>query len=252
MRALSVTRPNTQGPGEFFRNNGFGLGAALVLIALVSLGVRWITTHREPPPGHKVITITGVIVKPPEPVKPPPPPPQPIARQKPMDEPQRNRVEIKATDIPPPQRPPPSNAPAGGRLALAAEATGEGDAFNLAGNPGGRGLLSGGGLGDGTGIGSGDGAGGRYGWYYVKLAAQIEDAYRKSKRIGTANARVEIRVWADKSGRISRVELVRSTGDPELDEAVRSVVGLRLREPPPSDIPMPMLARFTARRAGSG
>jgi len=254
VRALvSVTRLNAQGPGEFFRNNAFGLGAALVVVALISLGVRWITTHREPPPGpRKVTTITGVIVKPPEAPKPPPTPPQPIVRPKPMDEPQRNRVEIKATDILPPLSSPPANAPTGGRLALAAEATGEGDSFNLAGNPGGRGLLSGGGLGDGTGIGSGDGAGSRYGWYYAKLASQIEDAYRKSKRISTANARVEIRVWADKSGRISRVELVRSTGDPELDEAVRSVVGLRLRDPPPSDIPMPMIARFTARRAGSG
>jgi len=28
------------------------------------------------------------------------------------------------------------------------------------------------------------------------------------------------------------------------------VVGLRLREPPPPDIPMPMIARVTARRPG--
>lgn len=246
-------RLSTQRLGEFVRENGVPVGAALVIAALLSLGVRWIATHRERPAPRKVVTITGVLVKPPEPLKPSTPPP-PIVRPKPLDEPHRARVEIKATDIPPPSGPPPpQNAPSGGRLSLAAEATGEGDAFNLAGNPGGRGLLSGGALGDGTGgIGSGGGPGSRYAGYYANLASQIEDAYRQSKRVSTASARVEIRVWADSSGRISRVELVRSTGDPELDDSIRSVVGLRLREPPPPDIPMPMLARFTARRAGSG
>ena len=117
---------------------------------------------------------------------------------------------------------------------------------------GGLGLGDGGGLGDGTGIGSGDGVDSRYGWYYAKLAAQIEDVYRKNKRLSIASTRVEIRVWADHAGRISRVELVKSTGDPELDRVIQSVVGLKLKEPPPSDIPMPMLARITARRAGSG
>lgn len=237
---------------QAMRRNAAPLGAALALVLLLAQGVRWVATHREQPAPRKVTTITGVIVKPLEPPKQTTPPPQPIVRPKPIDEPQRARVEIKATDIPPPNGPPPPSAPAGGRLALAAEATGEGDAFNLGGNPGGRGLLSGGGLGDGTGFGSGDGTASRYGWYYAKLAAQIEDSYRKSKRLRTASARVEIRVWADRSGQISRVELVQSTGDPELDQAIQSVVGLKLKEPPPPEIPMPMLARFTARRVGSG
>jgi TonB family protein len=61
---------------------------------------------------------------------------------------------------------------------------------------------------------------------------------------------VELRIWADDAGRISRVQLVKSTGHPDLDEAIRSIVGLRLREPPPHDIPMPMVARFIARRPG--
>src|SRR5262249_36721831 len=176
--------------------------------------------------------------------------PAAVARPSKRDEPQRNRVEIKSTDLPPLGAPPPQNAPGGGRLSLAAEATGEGDAFNLAGNVGGRSLLSGGGLGDGTGDGIGSGGASRYAWYYAKIASELEQAFRKSKRLSTADARVELRIWADASGRISQVQLVRSTGDAELDEAIRSVVGLRLREPPPADIPMPMLARFIARRPG--
>jgi TonB family protein len=235
-----------------FRENGPALGAALVIVVLLSAALRWILTHHERPTGapRKVVTLTGAVLKPPEPLKPTAPPPPPVVKPKQIDEPQRNRVEIKATDIPPPTgAPPPQNAP-GGRLSLASEATGEGDAFNLVGNPGGRGLLSGGGLGDGIGGGMGSGTGGRYAWYYSKIAAQLEEELRKSKRLSTAEARVELRIWTDSSGRITRVQLIRSTGNREIDEAIQSVVGLRLRDPPPADIPMPMIARVIARRPG--
>src|SRR5262249_58024217 len=126
--------------------------------------------------------------------------PAAVARPSKRDEPQRNRVEIKSTDLPPLGAPPPQNAPGGGRLSLAAEATGEGDAFNLAGNPGGRGLLSGGGLGDGTGIGSGDGVDSRYGWDYPKLPPQNGDVHPENKPLHPANPRAENPGWAEPAG----------------------------------------------------
>jgi hypothetical protein len=41
-----------------------------------------------------------------------------------------------------------------------------------------------------------------------------------------------------------------STGNSELDAAVRDEVlsGLTLREPPPKDMPMPIITRVTARK----
>jgi len=50
---------------------------------------------------------------------------------------------------------------------------------------------------------------------------------------------------------VSRVQ-VSSTGDAELDAVIRNEVfgGRVLREPPPKDMPMPMVARVTARRPG--
>lgn len=225
--------------------NAPGLGAGLLLLVLAILGVRWLASHREGPPPRKVMQFTVVHVQP-QPPRPAPPPPTP---PKALEQVQTTRVEMKPSDIPPPDAPrPPSDAPAAGRLALAAEGDGPGDAFNLAGNPGGRGLLSGGGLGDGTGLGEGGGAGSRYGWYYAKIAAEIEGALRRQKKMTSASMRVELRVWADESGRIRRVQLTRSTGDPDLDQAFQSVVGLRLGEPPPRGTPMPMIARVTARR----
>ena len=52
-------------------------------------------------------------------------------------------------------------------------------------------------------------------------------------------------------GRITRVQLLSSAGTPELDAAVRDEVlgGLTLREPPPKDMPMPIITRVTARKA---
>ena len=174
----------------------------------------------------------------------------------PKIEEQPTRVTLKPTDFTPPDmsRPAPSAGAAGGRLSLAAEGEGPGDAFNLVGNPGGRGLLSGGGLGDGSGdgavdaVGGGDGVGARFGWYYAKMVGEIEEALRTQRSLASAATRVELRVWADPSGRIRRVQLVKSSGDPAVDEAIQSIVGLKLREPPPPDIPMPMIARLTARR----
>jgi hypothetical protein len=60
----------------------------------------------------------------------------------------------------------------------------------------------------------------------------------------------EIRVWADGMGRINRVTLSPSTGDAELDAIIRNEVigGLTLREPPPKDMPMPVVTRVTGIR----
>jgi len=242
-----------QKAASFLRANLASAIASAVLLAVVAGGIHWIATNREGPPPRKVMQYTMVNVQPQAPKPAPPPPPQ-VTPPKVEEQVQMDRVTLKASDIPPPDAPPPNpgSGPAAGPLALAGEATGPGDSFNLAGNPGGRGLLSGGGLGDGT--GGGDGLGGasspgaRFGWYYAKIAAEIEEAFRHHKAVTAASTRVELRVWADPAGRITHVELVRSTGDRRLDEAIQSVVGLRLAEPPPPDIPMPMVARLTARR----
>jgi TonB family protein len=241
---------------EFFREHGIAAGVGLALILLASFVVRWVGSNKNSRPARKVMQVTAVRLQPQPPpqVKPPTPPPQPKVQPKVEEEQPVNRAVIKSVDIPPPDAPPPSSAPAGGgRLALAAEGEGPGDAFGLSGNANGHALLDGKGLGDGTGdgdgIGSGDGNG-RFGWYYARIAIDVEEAFRKQKKLTSASARVEFRIWADDAGRISRVQLVKSTGHPDLDDAIRSIVGLRLRAPPPHDIPMPMVARINVRRPG--
>ncbi len=83
------------------------------------------------------------------------------------------------------------------------------------------------------------------------MQSQIEAALRANNRTRNAVMQLQVRLWADGSGRVSRVQLVSSTGDAELDAIIRNDVlgALMLREPPPKDMPMPMVARVTARRS---
>ena len=228
---------------DLLRANTLQVAVVVVLASLAAFAARWIAHNRESPPPRKVMQFTMVTLQPPP--RTPPPPPPPLTPPK-VEEPETTRVNLKPQDLLPPDEPRPASPPAG-PLALATEGEGPGDAFNLAGNPGGRGLLSGGGLGDGNG-GLGSGGGNPYGWYYAQVADELGEALRRNGHITHASLRVEIRLWTDPSGRVSKVQLLRTTGDPKVDEAIQSVVGLRLRQPPPPGSPMPMVLRVTARR----
>jgi outer membrane biosynthesis protein TonB len=237
----------------WLRANGVGAAAALAALGLSVLGVRRLSASSGAPAQRKEPQLTMVRVVPEKPPAPraPPPAPKPLPEPvKQLEQPHTARVELKAEEIAPPASPAPA-ASGGGKLSLAAAAEGPGDAFNLAGNPGGRGLLSGGGLGDGDGSGEGLGNGGpaaRFGWYYGKVAAEVEEVLRGLKPLQSISARLELRLWIDPTGRITRVEPLRAEVDPAVREALGALIGLRISERPPGDIPMPMVARLTARR----
>jgi TonB family protein len=243
-----MTRP-IDTAARFLRKHALGLFGLVVAVLLLVFVKQWAGLARAAPLPRKAMQFTVVTVQP-QPPKPAPPPP--IAPPKIVEQPQATRVELKASEIPPPDAPArPAPAPAAGPagpLALATQAEGPGDALGLVGNPGGRGLLGGGGLGDDAGGQLGGGTGNRYAWYYGRVASELEAAFRRQRKLASASTRVELRVWTEPSGRVARVQLVHSTGDEEWDRAIESVVGVRLPEPPPSDIPMPMILRLTARR----
>jgi len=144
-------------------------------------------------------------------------------------------IEQKPIEQKPDEQPP-------SRLSLDAKGDGPGDLFNLGGKPGGRGLLGGAG---------GDG-GGPFGRYAAMVQQQIEAALRANPKTRNATMRVQVRLWCDRSGRVVRVQLASSTGDAALDAVLRGEVlsGLVLREPPPKEMPMPIVARITERPAG--
>ena len=226
---------------EFLRRHGavLGVGAVTAVVAVVGLVV--FAGGSDMPPPRKIPQVTMVAIQPPPP---PPPPPTPIEQPKMVEQQKMVEPEFKPEQPRPKDEPPPKSpdAPPPGPLGLDAADDGPGDSFNLAGRPGGNGLLGGG----------GGGGGSRWGWYAYLVQQQVEDALRSHRRTRNAKTRVEIKLWADASGRVTRVQMTPSTGDAEVDEAIRNEVlaGLQLKEPPPKDMPMPIVARLTARRPG--
>lgn len=236
---LARTDAEPNRPGSSLR-----FAATIIAVALPLGGVAyWVLAQRDqPPPPRQVHEITLLAITPP----PPPPPPPKVAppveqkmidqpkmaepefkEEKPVDKPQDKPVKDAKDDQPP------------GPLSLDAKATGPGDLFGLGGKPGGSPYGSGGG-----------GGGSRWGWYASMIQQQIESALRANDKTKKAVIRVQISLWADSSGRVSRVQLLSSTGDAALDQALRDDVlgNLTLRQPPPKDMPMPIVTRVTASR----
>jgi len=176
------------------------------------------------------------------PPPPPPPPPQPQPEQKMIEQPKMAEPEFKEEKpVDKPKDEPAKDAKNDeppGPLSLDAKPTGPGDLFNLGGKPG------------GSPYGGGGGGGSRWGWYTTIITSQVEAAIRANPKTRNMATQIQVRLWVDGSGHVTRVVLTPSSGNPEVDAALRNeVIGsLTLREPPPKDMPMPVVTRVTARR----
>lgn len=220
----------------FLRRHRAGLVAGGFVLAVISAAAFFLT-HGDNSPARKVNEFQVVKIMPPPP-PPPPPAPQP-PEQKMIEQPKMVEPEVKQERVL--DKPKPDQAPPDKPLGLDAKAEGPGDSFNLVGNAGGNGLLEGGG-----------GGGSRWGWYASMVQDQIAEAIRANKLTRKARFNVEVQVWVDPAGKIQRVHLKTSTGNAEIDDAITNDVlaGLVLKEPPPKDMPMPMVMRNIARRPG--
>lgn len=147
-----------------------------------------------------------------------------MVEQEPIDQP-----EDKPDDHPKDQAP-----------AVSTNITGPGgDSFGLSG-PGGGGM--GGGMGGG-------GHHSRFGWYAGQVQKVIQEALSRNSVTGHADFTRRVLLWADASGRVTRVKVDDSKDDPAINVAIdETLTGMQLEEPPPKDMPMPIHLRFTARR----
>lgn len=228
---------------NFVSQHKAATGAGVAAVVVVGIITALLTSGDDTPPIRKMQDFTILAVVPPPPPPPPPPeqkPPEPeMIEQKPITDPQ---IKEEAKVEEPKDMPPDAgkDEPPLGPLGIDAAAEGPGDNFNLAGRPGGRGLLGGGG-----------GGGSRWGYYSAMVQQQIEAALRANAKTRNSVAQIQVRLWADTTGRVTRVQIVSFTGDSEVDSIIRSEIlpSLSLREPPPSDMPMPMVARITMRRS---
>lgn len=207
-----------------------GIGAVLGLLLLYAL----LHTAREPA-VHQPPVITMVIIQPPKPPPPPPPLPQPkMITQPKMTVPQQKPM---IPNQPPKAAPPKPAGPPAPALGTSIHNNGPADSFDLSGDTSGNGVIGGGG---------GGGGGSRWGYYAGTVQAQIEAALSRNPVTRNASAGLEVRIWADAGGRVTRVALVKSSGDPAVDSAIANDVlaGMQL-QPPPADMPMPMVMSLT-------
>ena len=110
--------------------------------------------------------------------------------------------------------------------------------------------LKGSGNGNRNRIGSGR-RGGKWDHYAVAVQNTIAETLRRNSGVRHATFSMQVRVWADSSGRITRASLAGSSGDPAVDSAIKNnaLAGLQLPEPPPADMPMPITMRISARKS---
>lgn len=204
------------------------LALAALGYGLWSLSNATVGKEKKAPP-----TTTALLMPPPPPPPPPPPqekPPEPTEVVKPVP-----------TEVPTPA---PEKAPdaAPAAVSIDAASTGAGDAFGLqGGGPGGMG-----GVGS-TGTGRGP-AGGTFsdGFYKRNLSSALEDRVQDSDSVNRQVFSADFSVWVDNNGRVTRAEVIRSSGNAKRDEQLIAILTsvADLDAPPPS-IRFP--ARITVR-----
>jgi len=184
-------------------------------------------------------------------VRPPPPPPPPPKVEPPKVEPVPKMEVPQKQEIPKPDNQPeakPEAPPPGPALGLDAAGGAGGDAFGLAARKGGSDLI--GSIGGGGGASAGGGSAvNQYAWYGALVKERIQDAVARDKSLDHQDYRASVNVWIDGRGVVTRVELIESTGDPTLDEALRAALRRLdpLREGAPGGMPQPVRLRITAR-----
>ena len=215
------------------RHRGLLIVAGLLVLGLV---IYFFPKPGPRAPVRKAEKIVTVQLPPPLPPKVVPPPPQKVPPPEKLEKPVA--AEDKPKDVPKKaDNPPPS--------ALATGIKGDGPGMGL----GDRGN----GLGGGNSIGgNGSGGGGsKFGWYAGQIQSKVTQAMQQNPKTQKASlARLEVRIWPDGTGRVTRAELTSPTGDAALDTAIRDQVltGLQLPEAPPAGMKLPIVLRLAARR----
>jgi periplasmic protein TonB len=178
----------------------------------------------SPPPQPKKVVQTVQLIR--------PPPPPPI--EKPPEPPKVEEEKIPEPEQPTPDTPA-DQPPAGDLLGLDAEGGAGGDAFGLIGKKGGRDLLASG--------------GDRFAWYAGALKDDLLSFLSEHQDIRQRAYSVNVRLWLDGRGAVTRVALSSSTGDHDLDRELQKLLGSmqKVAQAPPTDMPQPVQIRIVSR-----
>jgi len=220
---IAIERDREEGP--FWQRHRAAIVAAF-LLAAVAYGIISVLNGGGSEHKRVVETIALKVIPPPPPpkVEPPPEPPKMVEEQKiqpPVDKPLDT----------------PKDAPPPGPLSLEGKGGPGNDAFGLGGKIGGSDFL--------------DGAGGgtRFGHFAVLMQDRITKSLHDDEKLNADKFVATIKVWLTGSGKIERVEFLRTTGEAEIDNRIQQVITAmpELPEAPPKDMPQPVIIRIGAR-----
>jgi hypothetical protein len=156
--------------------------------------------------------------------QPPPPPPKPP--EKPPEPQPKVRDEVKLDEpkaLPKPDEPKsPDEKPASDKpLGVDAEGTAGSDGFGLAGNKGGRDLLT-------------TGSGGSGAYYSGLLQRQFFEALTRNRKVLRDEFRVVVKIWLADDGRVTKADIVTGSGNAQVDDLIQVTL---LDMPPLRDVP---------------
>ncbi|HEY2446615.1 MAG TPA: energy transducer TonB [Rhizomicrobium sp.] len=193
-------------------------GALLLLVAGVILYFLHDTAgiRREAPPLPTLIATL--------PPPPPPPPQKPPEPEKKVEEVQKAVEQPKSADNSP--KPVTINGPAQAGS----------DAFNVGAGSGGGDVGSGGGFGEAN--------------YTRYLGSVLQQKIQNDDRVNHLVFSADMAVWVDPNGRVARASILKTSGDPKIDQVLVDALQAMptLDEPPPSTLPFPQRIRIEGRR----
>ncbi len=98
----------------------------------------------------------------------------------------------------------------------------------------------------------GDGGGMQFAFFSNALQRHIQDELARNRKIKLRDYRVTVKVWINADGTIRRAELADSTGNPDMDNAIRTALTELgpLRSAVPENLPQPIKLRITNRMTG--
>ncbi|MGH8780543.1 TonB family protein [Paraburkholderia sp.] len=204
-----------KGPGRFIKP------VVIVLLLVALAAVIWhFASDTTGVKRAEAPQVTTVIPLPPPP---PPPPPQKPPPEKPVDV--KTPVD-KPTDVPKPADTPKPSDNQPKQMTMNAPAQAGTDNFGI-------------GAGDGSGM-AGSGGGGHFGnaTYQRYLGYLLQQALERDKNVqdeGGSRFDINVNIWMEPSGSITKVAVVQSSGDTKLDDAVvGALMALgKVDEPPP-------------------
>jgi TonB family protein len=221
----------------------------LVFLALIGFVVKVFLSDSG---STKKAMYQVTLIKPPPPedkVKPPEPEPQKETPKESIPTP---------VDVPQPQaqandQPPDNNPPAGSDLGVEGDGAAGSDGFGLTAKGKGKGrdiTLGGGGGGGGGGVNRLSMLT-KYGWYTSKIQEEVKRQMRQrldqNGGVPKGKLQIVVKIMLDARGTIVNYQIVASSGNDKMDEALKSSLpGFKISQPPPEGMPSTMTVRIVS------